>query len=345
MKRISLFLFLMILLPLSAFSQDATWAVKAVSKGGDAFSINVYLEDGTQVPVFAIYAEGNDHFMDVKGVHEGKQISIKLVQSNDVLIPVKGISEDGEILKVKAVDGAGNIIDVKGVSRDGNTINVAAVTAAEDYMPLKAISPDGVERSIKGIKFLRENVEMELAGVKVMAHLKAIPTIDVGDIDKQWNLGVKTDAGADMSIVAINKKGREYGIYATMAGKHPYLMHVRGEASYDIHVKFTKTDEGLAVSGIDEYGRRYDIKAKAADGATFDVVGGEQMGNVIPVYAMAADGKKYSVKAFSSGGHEFDVKGIKVLKKDIEGLIHGLEGYVKFYAHIKALAPAQAKEN
>ena len=101
MKRISIFLFLMILLPFSVLAQSATWAVKAVDKGGEAYPVNVYFEDGTSVPVFAIYEEGNDHFMDVKGIHNGKKISIKLVLANDVLIPVKGITENGDILKVK----------------------------------------------------------------------------------------------------------------------------------------------------------------------------------------------------------------------------------------------------
>ncbi len=73
MKRNILFLFLMILLPFCALAQNSTWAVKAVAKGGEAYPVNVYLEDGTSVPVFAIYDEGNDHFMDVKGVHNGKK--------------------------------------------------------------------------------------------------------------------------------------------------------------------------------------------------------------------------------------------------------------------------------
>lgn len=344
MKRISLFLFLMFLIPLCAWSQNATWAVKAVDKGGKAYPVNVYLEDGTSVPVFAIYDEGNDHFMDVKGVHNGKKISIKLVRSSDMLIPVKGISESGAILKVKAEDPDGNILDVKGISRDGNTINVAAVISEGNYMPLKAVSPDGVERSIKGIKFLRENVEMDMSGVKVLAHLKAIPVIEVGDIDKKWEVAAITDDGQSLSVLAINKKGKEYPVRAFMAGKYPYLMNVRGEAPFDIFVKFVKDDSGISVSGIDEYGRKYAIKAKASNDDLFDVVGGEQKGNVIPVFIMGPDGKKYPAKAISSGGHEFDVKGMKAKKSENEGLIQGLDGYIKFYAHIKALAPSHVNK-
>lgn len=343
MKRISLFVFLIMLLPFCGFGQNTTWAVKAVAKG-DAYPINVYLEDGTSVPVFAIYEEGNDHFMDVKGVHNGTKISIKLVLSNDILIPVKGISENGDILKVKAEDPDGNILDVKGVSRDGNTINVAAVKGEGDYIPLKAVSPEGVERSIKGVKFMRENIEMELNGVKILAHLKAIPTIDVGDIDKKWEIKATTDEGQSLTVVAINQKGKEYPVSALMAGEYPYLMNVRGEASIDIFVKFVKNDNGIEVSGIDEYGRLYDIKARASEGEFYEVIGGEKKGNVIPVYVVGADGKKYPVKAISSKGHEFDVKGMKAKTSDIEGLILGVKGDIAYYAHIKALAPAQANK-
>jgi hypothetical protein len=344
MKRISLFLFLMILLPFCVLAQNATWAVKAVTKGGKTYPVNVYLEDGTSIPVFAIYEDGNDHFMDVKGVHNGKKISIKLVLSNDVLIPVKGISENGDILKVKAEDPNGNILDVKGVSRDGNTINVAAIKGEGDYMPLKAISPDGVERNVKGVKFMRENVEMELSGVKILAHLKALPTIDVGDIDKKWEITAFTDEGQSLSVVAINKKGKEYPVRAFMAGKYPYIMNVRAEASYDIYIKVVKNDNGVVVSGIDEYGRLYKIRAKAPSGDLFEVIVGEKKGNVIPIYVLGSDSKKYPVIAISSEGHEFDVKGIKVKKSEIEDLIPGMEGDVKYYAHIKALAPAHVNK-
>ncbi len=341
MKRINLLLFLTILLPLCVFAQNSTWAVKAVDKGGIPLPVNVYLADGTPIPLVAIYEDNNDHFMDVKGIHNGEIISIKLVQANDIVIPVKGILQTGEILKVKAEDSMGNILDVKGVSRDGNTINIAAIKAEGNYIPLKAISPEGVERNIKGVKFKRDNVEMSIGDVKIVAHLKAFPTIDVGDIDNKWEITASTDEGQNLSVVAIDSKGKEYPVKALMPGKQPHLMDVRAEASFDIFIKFVK-DNGVVVRGIDEFGRLYEIKAKTTDGKSFEVIGGEKKGNIIPIYVLGSDNKKYPIKAVSSQGHEFDVKGIKVLKSEIEGLIPALEGYVKYYAHIKALAPAQA---
>ena len=130
-----------------------------------------------------------------------------------------------------------------------------------------------------------------------------------------------------------------------MAGKYPYLMNVRGDASFDIFIKFVKNDKGIVVSGIDEYGRLYEIKAKAPSGEFYEVIGGEKKGNVIPIYVVASAGNELPVKAISSQGHEFDVKGIKVKKSDIEGFIPaGLNNEIVYYAHIKALAPAQANK-
>ncbi|MFT4534778.1 MAG: hypothetical protein ACJA1A_000318 [Saprospiraceae bacterium] len=43
-------------------------------------------------------------------------------------------------------------------------------------------------------------------------------------------------------------------------------------------------------------------------------------------------------------GHEFDVKGTKVKGSEIEGIISGINNEIKYYAHVKALAPAQANK-
>ena len=67
MKRIYILLSI-ILLPFLLIAQSSTWPVKAITNEGKALPVNVYLEDGTSIPLFAIYEAGNDHFMDVKGV-------------------------------------------------------------------------------------------------------------------------------------------------------------------------------------------------------------------------------------------------------------------------------------
>ena len=341
MKRITLFLCSIILLPIGLLSQSDIWPVHAVTNSGKKFPINVYLADGTAVPVFAIYAEGNDHFMDVKGVHNGDKISIKLIESNDVLVPVKGITQNGEILKVKAVGPGGRILDVKGVSRDGNTLNLAAIGQDGRNILIKAISADGVERPVKGVKFVGQNVELTFGDINVIGHVKALPIIEVGNIDSKWNVCAYTDTQDSLKLVAINKKGKEYQIKAHMEGQYPYLMNVKGEARINLHIKLVKEGNGLILTGIDEYGRLYDVKAISENGDTYVVHGGETTGNVTPVYVVGPDGKTFPVKAVSSKGHVFDVKGLKVKEGEVEGVISGLNNWIRYYSHVKAIAPAQ----
>lgn len=344
MKRLTIILISIILLPIYLIAQSVTWPVNAVAKNGKAIPVNVYMDDGTTIPVFALFEEGNDHFMDVKGVHNGEEISIKLIESSDILVAVKGISASGEIFKVKALDNEGNLLDVKGVSRDGNTLNIAAITEGKN-MPLMAISPTGVKRQVKGVKFMGQNVEMEFGDINVIGHVKALPTIEVGDVESQWNLSAITDMNDSLGLVAISKKGKEYPIKAEMAGKYPYLMNVRADASIEIFVKLVKNDDGVELKGIDEYGRLYEVKAKTNDGMGYKVVGGETTGNVTPIFAISDDGNRYAVKAISSKGHEFDVKGIKVKEDAVEGIISGLNVWIRYYSHVKALAPVQEHEN
>lgn len=345
MKRSTLLLFLILTLPVFLLAQSTTWPVKGVAKNGKEFQVNVYLEDGTSIPLIAIYEAGNDHFMDVKGVHNGKSISIKLIVTNDVLVPVKGVTENGEILKVKAQKDDGKILDVKGVSRDGNTMNIAAIDPDGRYYPLKAISPNGVERDIKGVKFSAANVEMEVGGVQIIGHVKALPTIDVGMVNSKWEVSSMKEDGTKLKLVAISKKGREHAVNAKMSGEFPYMMNVRGESSVDIYIKLFKRLEGVVLSGVDEFGREYDVRAVSESGDSYTVVGGERMGNVIPINVVGDEGKAYPLKAISSKGHEFDVKGLKIKKEDVEGIISDVDNAPKrFYAHVKALAPADLKE-
>jgi len=344
MKRISLLLFAIILLPISMISQGEQWPVKAFAKNGKTLPVNVYLEDGTTVPVFAIYAAGNDHFMDVKGVHNGEKISIKMIASDEMYVPVKGISQAGNIYRVKAVDSDGTILDVKGVSRDGNTLNMAAIDQNDNFLPLKAVSPEGLEREVKGVKVMDEFFEMEFGDIKVIAHVKAIPVIKVGKIDSKWEIAAFANNEEKLNLVAINKDGREFPVSAEMPGKHPYLMNVRAESRIVIYIKLVKSKDGLVLSGLDEFGRRYAVRAKASNGEFYEVVGGKTAGNVTPIYVMGEGGTQIPLKAISSKGHEFDVKGIKVKEDDVEGTISGLNIWVSYYAHVKALAPAKLNQ-
>ena len=50
MKRITILLFSIILLPFCLMAQSAKWPVNATTKSGKQMPVNVYLEDGTAYP-------------------------------------------------------------------------------------------------------------------------------------------------------------------------------------------------------------------------------------------------------------------------------------------------------
>ena len=330
------------MLPVIVLSQNDKWPVKAITDSGNSLPVNLYFNDGSYVPVYAIFADGNDHFMDVKGVRNGEKISIKLISSNDVLVPVKGVSTNGDIYDVKAVNENGKILDVKGVSRDGNTLNLAAVSPdGRSNMPLMAVSPQGVERPVKGVKFRGQNVEMEFGDIQVIGHVKALPIIEVGDVDSQWDIVANSDSGEKMRLLAISEKGKEYPIYAEMEGHYPVMMNVRAQTRMIIHIKLVKNDNGIILQGIDEIGRLYKVRAVTENGDSYKVLGGKTTGNVTPIFVAGKDGKEYPVKAVSSKGHEFDVRGVKVKEDDVEDIISGLNVWVRYYSHVKAMAPAK----
>ena len=346
MKRITIISFLALILPVFLIAQSATWPVKAM-KGGKEMPVNAYFEDGTVMPVIAIYEEGNDHFMDVKVIRDGSIVSIKLVSSNEMLVPVKGITSEGTVVDIKAEDASGELLDVKGVSRDGNTTNIAAVNIEGREFMLKAISPAGVTRDVKGVKFNTENVEMEFGDLLIIGHVKALPTIEIGDVERQWPVSATASDGTIMEVLAINSKGREYSVKAKMSGKMPYLMNVKGDASIEIAIKLILQDHGVILAGIDEFGRMYDVKAKTPTGTMYPIIGGQRKGNVVPIYAVGEGDEMIPLKARASNGYEFDVKGLKVKEDEVEGIISGLNVWIRYFAHVKALAPASAnmKEN
>ena len=154
----------------------------------------------------------------------------------------------------------------------------------------------------------------------------------------------ETNEFENMDLFAINEAGKQFPIKAEMDGNFPYLMNVRADTRITIHVKVIKTNEGNVVTGIDAIGRLYDVRAIADSGESFEVVGGVIKGNVIPINVVSKDGSLFPVKAVSSLGDVFDVKGIKVKQDEVEDIISGLNNWVKYYAHIKALAPAQTNK-
>lgn len=339
MKKYIISAIVAIILPLSLIAQDITWNVKAVPRFGTELDVNAHFEDGTILPVLAILKDGDRHFMDVKVIKDGVSIAVKVISCDQMYSPVKAITEDGKIIEIFAENNAGEKYEVKGVSRSGNTINLAAFVSEEKFIPLKAVSPEGITRDVAGVKFLLDNVEMEINGVKVLAHIKAIPTLEIKNVDSKWAISATNAEGDILDIVAITDKGKELPVKAIMKGNSAHLMDVKVMSSLEVAVKLMKIDEDYFVKAIDEFGRIYEVSAKDNKGNFYPVIGGEKRGNVIPILVEMNDGNKYPVKAISSAGDVFEVKGLKAIDNDVEGIISGWDVWIRYYAHIKALAP------
>jgi hypothetical protein len=339
MKNLILLFVLLFSILNSGITQDVVWPLKAIDGKGDLMPVYAMFEDGTQQPVVAILMEEANHFMDVKVLADGGELAVKLLVSNDYYVPMKAIDSKGNIIDIKAINKNGEVLNVKGVSRIGNTVKVAAIDQFENYIPVKAVSPDGATRDIYGVKFIADNTEMELKEIKVMAHVKALPVVDITQADEMWFVRSFSPDGKSMDIVAINASGKEYPVRAFAIGHSYHMLNIKALSSIDIDIKVIKDEKGLHVKGIDEYGRMLDVKAKLEDGKYLYVVPGELKGNIMSIKVLNNDGKLYPVKAFSSDGHVFDVKGVKALNTEEEGVINGIKSKVPYHAHVKAFPP------
>ncbi len=103
---------------------------------------------------------------------------------------IKAIHPEGRFLDVKALDKVGNIYDVKAIEESGNLhlmdikafvggkrLPVKVLVSDDQFAPVKAISPDGHLHDVKGLKMSKEDVELTISGVVVLAHIKALPQV------------------------------------------------------------------------------------------------------------------------------------------------------------------------
>lgn len=334
----SLFITIMIGLMVSVSAKSQNWTIQ--SKNGN-YNIKAIDESGEFIDVVAILDEGDDCFMDVKAIKGDMVYPVKMVASDSMYIPIAAITPSGGNLNLVGVNAMGEQYAVKGVSRFGNTIRIAVVVGG-NFEDIQATSPDGKERIVAGVKFNEDNVEMEIGPTKVIAHVKALPTMEVKSKETSWQIKATGSNGSLLDIVALNKKGREYKVMAVAAGGSFVMLNVKAEVGRDlVPVKLIRKPEGIRMVAVDYYGRQFPLKAKVAEGKYFDIEGGENCGKTIDVRALSDNGVDYLLNAISPEGDMYDIKGIKVKDNDKEGYLQGLEGLITFYAHVKALPPVE----
>ena len=166
---------------LNVHSQDDSgenviyWHIKAVLPEAKLLDIKAIDKDGNYHDVKAIQDSHDVSLLGVKALVNGETIPIKMiVKKNDQYYPVKAIDYDGTILDVKAIGPNGEILDVKGVSRMGSIVEIRAIDKDGRQYNVISISPQDGINHVKGLKMFNEEVEAEIRGIKIFAHVKSL---------------------------------------------------------------------------------------------------------------------------------------------------------------------------
>lgn len=160
-----------------ATDEDFIWNVKAIGADGHSLPVKALDKNGGVHDVKAFMENGDRWIMDIKALIDGKKASVKMLLSEEALIPVKAVGEDGTIYDIKALTPDGRKLDVKGTAQEGNIIHLKAIDGNEQ-LGVKAISHKGAQYDVKGIKFSSEKSEGQVDGVAFRAHVKALPPLE-----------------------------------------------------------------------------------------------------------------------------------------------------------------------
>ncbi len=169
--------FLLALSTLYVHATDTIWHVKAIRPDGKSLDIKAFDNKGTAFDVKAIQEGSNLWIIDIKAFVAGKKAPVKILVSEDENAQVKAIGGDGTIFDIKAIAPNGDKLDVKGVDESGNIHAIKVIGPKGVRYAVKAISPKGQVYDIKGIKMTDQEVEVEIGGVPVHAHVKALPHV------------------------------------------------------------------------------------------------------------------------------------------------------------------------
>lgn len=316
-------------------NKEVIWHVKAIHPEGRTIDVKALDKEGNIYDVKAIQDAEQRQLIDIKAFVGGAKLPVKILVSDDQYAPVKAIGEGGIIYDIKALTSGGDILDVKGVSQSGNIINIKAINKEGGFYGIKAISPDGQLNDVKGVKMTKDQLETTIKGVKVHAHIKALPQAGCPGKNSIWHVKAIHPEGRTIDVKALDKEGKIYDVKAIQDADQRQLLDIKafvGDAKLPVKI-LVSDDQYAPVKAIGIGGVIYDIKAITSDGDIFDVKGVGQSGNIINIKAINKEGEFYGIKAISTDGQLNDVKGIKMIKDQLETTIEGVE----VHAHIKGL--------
>ncbi len=152
------------------------WSIKCFNESGHTISVKAIAADGSTWGVKAI--PGTDpELLDIKAIEPelGARIPLKVVPSAEggPYSDVKAITRGNLILPVKGITGEGETLDVKAFfDTEREQYDIKCVTPNGRRLGLKAISSTGRVFDVKGLKSLPGQETLQ---VEVEAHIKAKP--------------------------------------------------------------------------------------------------------------------------------------------------------------------------
>ena len=320
-------------------SIETLWHVKAIHPEGRFLDIKAVDAFGNTFDINASQDPNQKNCMDVKAYVSGKILPVKLLVNDGKFAPVKAIAMDGKFYNLKAIALNGDRLPLKGVKRSGNIIHIKAVDKNGSHYAVKAISPTGQLNDVKGIKINKEDLEYNIYGFDIYAHIKALPqTGNVGD-NFLWHIVSITPDGYTFEVKAIDKDGNTFDVKAIQDSDQRSLLDIKAfmDESVQLPVKLLAgDDEYKSIKAIGKDGILYDIMAISPDGDKLEIKGVGGSENIINIKAINEKGEFYGVKAISPEGQLNDVKGVKLMKQNVELKINGVE----VYAYVKALSQA-----
>lgn len=155
--------------------KEIIWHIKAFKPQVKLLNIKAIDKKGDIYDVKAIQDSDQTNLLSVKAFVKGKRLPVKMLFSDDdIYYPVKAIGEDGTIYDIKAFTEDGKVLPVKGVSKSGNIIHIRAIYEDKIFYNVIAVSPEGETNTVKGIKLKEGDLECEVNGVEIFAHIKSL---------------------------------------------------------------------------------------------------------------------------------------------------------------------------
>lgn len=154
--------------------------------------------------------------------------------------------------------------------------------------------------------------------------------------DILWDVKAYLPEAKLLKIKAIDKDGKMYPVKAIQSFDDTSILDIKAIINGEyLPIKLIVKDDDVyyPLKAIAKDGTLIDVKAVTEEGEILPVKGVGKSGTIVHVRAIGKDSAFYNIFAISPEGKVNDVKGIKMLKVNVETIING----VSVFAHVKAL--------